>query len=147
MIDNDKEFQKAFKEYMKSKGLEGNETCFCGRLQCDDCMLKDVSYNLYDINEVQCSGTPFKEIEKYEKQIKLLRREINIIDSWEKESILSNKLQDVCKEIKRQCHDSGADNLKCDGITCDTCIFNGDTNNFYKWIEDQEKRGKEDDQE
>ena len=94
MIDNDKEFQKAFKEYMKSKGLEGNETCFCGRLQCDDCMLKDVSYNLYDINEVQCSGTPFKEIEKYERKIALLKKEISIMSNWKKEREINKKLEE-----------------------------------------------------
>lgn len=141
MIDNDQEFEKALKKYMKCKNVEMTEADFCGGLSCNDCALKGGT------SEFVCTRRPFRTIEMYENKIKLLRREINIIDQWEKESILGNKLKDVCKEIKRQYHDSGADYLMCEWIDCDKCIFNGEINNLYKWIEDQEKRGKEDDQE
>jgi hypothetical protein len=133
MIDNDKEFEEALKKYMKSKGVEMTEADFCEGLSCNDCDLKGGA------SEFVCSRSPFRTIDMYENKIKLLQREINIIDSWEKEAILGNKLQDVCKEIKRQYHDSGADYLMCEWIDCDKCIFNGGINNLYKWIEDQEK--------
>lgn len=91
MIENDKEFKNAFNKYLKSEGIEENETYFCGTMQCDDCVLKDVSYGLDDIDEVQCSGTPFKEIEKCEKKIKLLKQEIEIMNKWEEENKILTK--------------------------------------------------------
>lgn len=86
MIENDKEFQEVFKKYLKSKGTEGNENYFCGCLSCDDCTLKDVNYGLSDIGVALCSGKPFEKIKKYEKKIKLLKQEIEIMNKWKEEN-------------------------------------------------------------
>ena len=138
MIKNDKEFEEVFRRYLKSKGIEGNETCFCGRLQCDDCTLKDVSYGLSDINEVQCSGTPFKEIEKYEKKIELLRREIDIMCNWKRNQEINNKVKDFCKTLR-----TNSDLMfSCRGIDCDDCLFNN-MDNFSEWMRQAKTRGVE----
>lgn len=128
MIENDKEFQETFRNYLKSKGIEGNETCFCGRLQCDDCMLKDVSYNLYDTNEVQCSKKPFEEIKKCEKRIELLRREIDIMQNWKRNREINNKLKDFCKTLRTTSNAV----FSCYGISCDDCLFKN-IDNFKEW--------------
>ena len=138
MISNDKEFEEVFKRYLKSKGTEGNETYFCGCLSCDDCTLKDVSYGLSDIGVALCSRKPFEKIKKYEKKIELLKQEIEIMNKWEKEDILRKKLLGVCMEIR-----SDWGNLLCSGIKCDNCIFNGKTNNLYKWMEEQKRCGEQ----
>jgi hypothetical protein len=138
MIENDKEFQETFRNYLKSKGIEGNETCFCGRLQCDDCMLKDVSYNLYDTNEVQCSKKPFEEIKKCEKRIELLRREIDIMQNWKRNREINNKLKDFCKTLRTNSNTV----LSCRGIDCNDCLFDN-MDNFSEWVRQAKTRGEE----
>ena len=140
MIENDKEFKNAFKKYLKSEGIEGNETYFCGTMQCDDCVLKDVSYGLSDIDEVPCSGTPFKEIEKNEKKIALLRKEISIMKKWKKESDLKKKLKDFCETFRQG---NWNDNIvfSCCGIDCDDCLFNN-IDNFKEWARQAKAKGE-----
>lgn len=85
MIDNDKEFEEALKKYMKSKGVEMTEADFCEGLSCNDCALKGGA------SEFVCSRNPFRTIEMYDHHISLLKREINIIDQWERENSSSAK--------------------------------------------------------
>lgn len=77
MINNDNEFQKAFNKYLKSKGIKGNEEFFCGRMNCEDCLFK----NLTD-----CSRKPFWEIKRCEERLSMMKKEIELIKSWEKEN-------------------------------------------------------------
>jgi hypothetical protein len=77
MIKNDNEFQKAFNKYLKSKGIKGNEEFFCGRMNCEDCLFK----NLTD-----CSRKPFWEIKRCEERLAMMKKEIEIMEMWEKET-------------------------------------------------------------
>lgn len=136
MISNDKEFKDAFREYLKSKGINERTDIVCDGIECKDCIFKDLG---------DCIKTPFKEIEIYEKciasykkKIEALKQEINVMNKWVKEDILRKKLLGVCTEIR-----SNWGNLLCSGIKCDNCIFNGKTDNLHKWMKEQKNRGEE----
>lgn len=119
MINNDKEFKEAFRDYAESKGLRPKEDYFCEGMACKDCILHDC-----------CSKTPFKLIEKYEEHVNLLKREISIMSDWKRNRDMNKKLQDFCKTFR-----SGNNNLSeltCYGLNCNTCPFGG-IGNLKEW--------------
>lgn len=88
MINNDNEFQKAFNKYLKSKGADINSFISCEDIECDDCVLG----NLKDRHGFNvCLREPFKEMEKLKEDIELLKKEIEIIESWERKNSSSAK--------------------------------------------------------
>lgn len=83
MIENDKEYQEAFEEFMKSKGVdvETRKYYLCEDLGCNNCILKDVRRDL-DF----CTFHPFEEIKRREKEIRMLKQQISIMSNWKKEN-------------------------------------------------------------
>lgn len=77
MINNDEEFKEAFNKYLKSEGISANENFFCGGMNCEDCPFK----NLTD-----CSKMPFLEIKICKERIAMMKKEIEIMESWKKEN-------------------------------------------------------------
>lgn len=121
MISNDKEFQDVSRRYMRSKGAE-----WCGNGNCNDCLLKGTKVRPERI----CIRDPFRKIEEYEKNIEQLKKEIEIMEMWEKEtgSDLVRELQDICNTLR-----SRAKEPKCPRVVCEECPFY-DIRNFTKWM-------------
>ena len=138
MINNDKEFQETFKEFMKSKGVdvETRKYYLCEDLGCNNCILKDVRCDLGF-----CTFHPFEEIKRREKEIRLLKQQISIMSNWKKEREINKKLKEICEMFRRG---NGNDNIDftCYGIRCDECLFNN-MNNFKKWARQEKMRGEE----
>jgi hypothetical protein len=127
MIENDNEFQEAFKEYAKSKGVdyENRKYYSCDEdLGCNNCILKDVRRDLGF-----CTFHPFEEIKRHEKQISLLKQDISIMSNWKRNCKIENKLKDFCKTFRS---DTSLNNLTCRGIDCEKCPFE-DMDNFREW--------------
>lgn len=135
MINNDKEFQEAFKEYVeyvKGYGIETNEIHMCNGLPCRDCILKPISDETYDKSKKTCNvceERPFQKIKEYEKKIALLKQEISIMSNWKRNCKIENKLKDFCKTFR---DDTNSNDLTCRGIDCDKCPFE-DMGNFREW--------------
>ena len=127
MIENDKEFQEAFKEYLNSKGVdyETRKYYACEDLGCSNCILKDVRSDL-DF----CTFHPFEEIKRHEKQIRHLKRGISIMQTWKRKIELGKKLSYVCEMLRSSNNDLSE--LTCYGISCDKCLFH-DMDNFKEW--------------
>ena len=133
MIENDKDFQEAFKEYIKGYGIETNEIHMCNGLPCRDCLLKPISDETYDTSNKTCNiceERPFQKIKEYEKKIALLKREISIMQSWKRERELGKKLSYICETLRSSNNDLSE--LTCYGISCDKCLFH-DMDNFKEW--------------
>lgn len=72
MIENDNEFQEVFKKYLKSEDISANEDFFCGRMNCEDCLFRDLT---------DCSKMPFWEIKRCEERIAMMKKEIEFMES------------------------------------------------------------------
>lgn len=119
MITNDEQFQETFKEYVKSKGIEYDN--FCRGIDCEDCILGNLG--------IYCDREPFKAIKEYEEEIRLLKQQISIMQTWKRSREINNKLKDFCKAFKSG---TSLSDLTCCGIDCDKCLFH-DMDNFREW--------------
>lgn len=121
MIKNDEQFKQVFEEYLKSEGISVNEDFFCGRMNCEDCLFK---------NLIDCSKTPFWEIKRCEERLAMMKKEIRIMQSWKRKIELGKKLSYVCEMLRSSNNDLSE--LTCYGISCDKCLFH-DMDNFREW--------------
>ncbi len=141
MINNDKEFQETFKEYVKCYGIETNEIHMCNGLPCRDCILKPISDETYDKSKKTCNvceERPFQKIKEYEKKIRLLKQQISIMQTWKRSQDINNKLKDFCKTLRTNSNTV----LSCRGIDCNDCLFDN-MDNFNEWVRQAKTRGEE----
>ena len=134
MINNDKEFQETFKEYLKDCEFENGECHLCDGFPCRDCLLKPIN----DETGKVCSEVPFQRIKEYEKKIALLKQEISIMSAWKRNREINNKVKDFCKTLRTNSNDV----FSCRGIDCNDCLFN-DMDNFSEWVRQAKTRGEE----
>ena len=134
MIDSDEEFQESFKKFMKSKGVdvETRKYYLCEDLGCNNCILKDVRRDL-DF----CTFHPFEEIKRREKEIRMLKQQISIMQTWKISQDINNKVKDFCKTLRTNSNDV----FSCRGIDCNDCLFN-DMDNFSEWVRQAKTRGE-----
>ena len=128
MIKNDEQYNKIFKEYLSSKGVdyETRKYYSCEDLGCNNCILKDVRS---DLNF--CTFHPFKEIKRHEKQIRLLKKDIAIMAKWKKERKIEKNLKEICETFRTLIGNDNID-FTCYGISCDKCLFHN-MDNFKEW--------------
>lgn len=134
MIENDEQFKKVLKEYMKGKGIEATYPYnLCEGLECKDCILSNAGVESKYVGSRAshvCSQNPFESIKQREDDIRHLKQEIKIMEMWEAEteSDLVRELRDICNTLK-----SRAKEPKCPTDVCEKCPFYN-INSFSFWL-------------
>lgn len=127
MIENDEQFKEVFRKYLISKGADINGFISCEDIDCNDCVLGNLKDRLgFNV----CLREPFKEMEKLKEDIELLKKEIEIMETWEKEagSDLVRELQDICNTLRGRDKEP-----KCPRVVCEECPFY-DIRIFTMWM-------------
>lgn len=146
MIENDREFREAIREYVKTKNIESSDDPFfvCGKLACKDCILKDANNELYNYFGLSfCDHSPFQQIKECEKKIEILKKEISIMSNWkskwERKHKINKQLKEFCKAFRSGNNDLSE--LTCYGIDCKSCPFKN-MDNFKEWVRQAKMKGE-----